>query len=430
MISRTASPVASTIKHCSHSQFSRHLSSAQPKIPIKVFDTTLRDGEQSPGCTMTFQEKLFLAEEIFKMGVNVMEAGFPIASPGDFDAVSHIATTIGKEERKNGGYMSVAGLCRAVEKDIECCWQAVQHAKAPRIHTFLATSDIHLKHKLNISREKALDKIYNMVRFAKDRCVDVEFSAEDSGRSDLDFLVDVSQAAIDAGATTINLPDTVGYSMPQTYGAMFSYMFERCTIPEGVVFSTHCHNDLGLGTANSLAGVLAGCRQIECTINGIGERAGNTAMEEIVMVLKTHEESLGFTTTIDTKRLGPVSRMVQSCTDMAVAPNKSVVGHNAFRHEAGIHQDGVLKHRESYEIMTAELVGWEYGEQLVIGKHSGAHAVGHRLKNLGYECSKDEIIAVTAKAKEICDTEKNISDEQLAKVWEMIQASQIKQANC
>jgi len=413
-------------------QISRHFSSsatkAAQKTPIKIFDTTLRDGEQSPGCTMTFEEKMMLAEKLFMLGVNVLEGGFPIASPGDFESVNTIAKTVG-QDKVNGQYMSIAGLSRAVEKDIDAAARALEPAKAPRIHTFLATSDIHLEHKLNLTRERALQKIDKAVRFAKERAHDVEFSAEDSGRSDWDFLVEVSQTAIDAGAMTINLPDTVGYAMPHVYGAMFEYVISRCNVPEGVVFSTHCHDDLGLGTANSLAGVLAGCRQVECTINGIGERAGNTALEEIVMVLRTHEEALGFCTSIDTRQIGPVSRAVASCTNMVVAPNKSVIGLNAFRHEAGIHQDGVLKHRESYEIMTAELVGWTGGEQLVIGKHSGAHAVGHRLKNLGYDVSKEDIIAVTAKVKEFCDTEKNISDEQLARVWEMLKSTQQAVAN-
>ena len=329
---------------------------------VLIFDTTLRDGEQSPGATLNVEEKLEIARQLSRLGVDICEAGFPIASPGDFEAVRRIAEEVGPltEGRKNGQPMIIAGLARAAEQDIQRAYDAVKVAPRHRIHTFLATSDIHLKHKLRIDREECIEQTIKAVSFAKSLCDDVEFSPEDAGRSDPDFLVQVLGEAIKAGATTLNIPDTVGYTTPEEFGWLIKYLIEKTPGAEDVVWSVHCHNDLGMATANTLAGVRNGARQVEVTINGIGERAGNTALEEVVMSLNTRPQVFGVETNIDTTQIARTSHMVMMYTGMAIQPNKAIVGANAFAHEAGIHQDGMLKHHLTYEIMRPETVGTEH----------------------------------------------------------------------
>ncbi|HFE66428.1 MAG TPA: 2-isopropylmalate synthase, partial [Chloroflexi bacterium] len=320
---------------------------------VYFFDTTLRDGEQSPGATLNVEEKLEIARQLSRLGVDICEAGFPIASPGDFDAVRRIAEEVGPlvEGRKSGQPMVIAGLARANREDIQRAYDAVKVAPRHRIHTFLATSDIHLKHKLRIDREECVDQVIKSVSFARSLCDDVEFSPEDAGRSDPDFLVQVLAEAIKAGATTLNIPDTVGYTTPEEYGRLIHYLIENTPGADTVVWSTHCHDDLGLATANTLAGVQAGARQVEVTINGIGERAGNTSLEEVAMAIATRPQTFNLRTNIDTTQITKVSRMVSAYTGMVVQPNKAIVGANAFAHEAGIHQDGMLKNQQTYEIM-------------------------------------------------------------------------------
>ncbi len=378
---------------------------------VLIFDTTLRDGEQSPGATLNLAEKLEIARQLARLGVDIIEAGFAIASPGDFEAVSRIAQEVGQLDNPP----VIASLARCNRKDIEAAWSAVQWAKRPRIHTFLATSDIHLQYKLRISRSECVEQVGEFVAFARSLCEDVEFSPEDAGRSDPEFLWEVLKVAVQAGATTLNIPDTVGYCTPQEYGALIAGIVEHVPgIKEGrVIVSVHCHNDLGLATANTLAGILNGARQAEVTINGIGERAGNTSLEEVVMALKTRPQFFGgLYTNIDTTQLVRTSKMVSSLTSIPVQPNKAIVGANAFAHEAGIHQDGMLKNPLTYEIMRPEDVGWS-STNLVLGKHSGRHAFADRLRQMGYELTREELDKAFERFKALCDKKKVISDADL-----------------
>ena len=379
---------------------------------VIIFDTTLRDGEQSPGATLNVEEKLEIARQLSRLGVDVCEAGFPIASPGDFDAVRRIAEEVGPltEGRKSGKPMTIAGLARANKQDIQRAYDAVKGAPSHRIHTFLATSDIHLQHKLKIDREECIDQVIEAVTFARSLCGDVEFSPEDAGRSDPDFLVQVLGEAIKAGATTLNIPDTVGYTAPEEFGRLISYLIEKTPGSDKVVWSTHCHNDLGLATANTLAGVKAGARQVEVTINGIGERAGNTSLEEVVMAVQTRPNFFDFTTNIDSTQITRTSRMVSAYTGMVVQPNKAIVGANAFAHEAGIHQDGMLKNHQTYEIMRPETVGLN-ASRLVLGKHSGRHAFRVRLEEMGYDdLNKEELNQAFQRFKRLADKKKVVTD--------------------
>lgn len=378
---------------------------------VIIFDTTLRDGEQSPGCTLNLAEKLEIARQLARLGVDVIEAGFAIASPGDFDAVSRIAQEVGTTDAGP----TITSLARCNKKDIDAAWGAVQWSKKPRIHTFLATSDIHLQYKLKISRNDCIEQVGEYVSYARSLCGDVEFSPEDAGRSDPEFLYQVLNVAVQAGATTLNIPDTVGYVTPTEYYDLIAGILKN--VPgireKGVIISTHCHNDLGLATANTLAGVRAGARQVEVTINGIGERAGNTALEEVVMALNTRKQFYDpIHTSIDATQLVRTSKMVSSMTSMAVQPNKAVVGANAFAHEAGIHQDGMLKNPLTYEIMRPESVGWN-NTNLVLGKHSGRAALGDRLRQLGYDLNRQELDKVFDKFKILCDKKKVVSDPDL-----------------
>lgn len=379
---------------------------------VIVFDTTLRDGEQSPGATLNVDEKLEIARQLSRLGVDICEAGFPIASPGDFDAVRRIAEEVGPlmDGRKSGQPMVIAGLARANKQDIQRAYDAVKVAPRHRIHTFLATSDIHLQHKLKIDRETCIEQTIEAVTFARSLCDDVEFSPEDAGRSDPDFLVQVLTEAIKAGATTLNIPDTVGYVTPEEYGRLITYLIAKTPGADKVVWSTHCHNDLGLATANTLAGVKAGARQVEVTINGIGERAGNTSLEEVAMAISTRPNFFNFTTNIDTTHITRTSRMVSAYTGMVVQPNKAIVGANAFAHEAGIHQDGMLKNQLTYEIMRPETVGL-HASTLVLGKHSGRHAFRVRLEDLGYDdLDKEELDQAFQRFKRLSDKKKVVTD--------------------
>jgi 2-isopropylmalate synthase len=379
---------------------------------VIVFDTTLRDGEQSPGATLNVDEKLEIARQLSRLGVDICEAGFPIASPGDFDAVRRIAEEVGPlmDGRKSGQPMVIAGLARANKQDIQRAYDAVKVAPRHRIHTFLATSDIHLQHKLKIDRETCIEQTIEAVTFARSLCDDVEFSPEDAGRSDPDFLVQVLTEAIKAGATTLNIPDTVGYVTPEEYGRLITYLIAKTPGADKVVWSTHCHNDLGLATANTLAGVKAGARQVEVTINGIGERAGNTSLEEVAMAISTRPNFFNFTTNIDTTHITRTSRMVSAYTGMVVQPNKAIVGANAFAHEAGIHQDGMLKNQLTYEIMRPETVGL-HASTLVLGKHSGRHAFRVRLEDLGYDdLDKEELDQAFKRFKRLADKKKVVTD--------------------
>ncbi len=371
---------------------------------VIIFDTTLRDGEQSPGASMNTAEKLRLAKQLEKLGVDVIEAGFPAASEGDFEAVTAIAKALKK--------VQVTGLARASHRDIDRAWEAVKHAAHPRIHTFIATSDIHLKYKLKMSREEVVAAAVEAVRHAKSYTDNVEFSAEDGSRSDRDFLCQVYEAAIAAGATTINLPDTVGYAVPDEFADMVRYIRENTPNIDQAVFSVHCHNDLGLATANTLAAIRAGARQAEVTINGIGERAGNTSLEEIVMALHTRQNHMQLDCGIKTEHIYASSRLVSMITGIMVQPNKAIVGANAFAHEAGIHQDGILKNPMTYEIMRPETIGLSHNK-LVLGKHSGRHALHDHLKELGYELSEEELNIVFKQFKELADKKKHIVDEDL-----------------
>jgi 2-isopropylmalate synthase len=370
---------------------------------IQVFDTTLRDGEQAPGFSMTATEKLRLAQQLDRLGVDIIEAGFPISSEGDFEAVRSIAGAVRRP--------IVAGLARAIPADIDRAWAALSHAARPRIHVFLATSDIHLEHKLRISRQQCLEQVASAVAHAKAYCDDVEFSAEDATRSDLGFLCEIAEAAVTAGATTLNLPDTVGYALPADIERMFTTVARR--IGDRAVLSAHCHDDLGLAVANSLAAVQAGARQVECTINGIGERAGNASLEEIVMALQVRADALPHCTGIHTEALVPTSNTLSSIVGVSVPPNKAIVGANAFAHEAGIHQDGMLKHETTYEIMRPESVGAP-GTRLVLGKHSGMRGLDARCRALGHRLRQPELERLYHRVTALADRTKAVDDEALA----------------
>jgi 2-isopropylmalate synthase len=384
-----------------------------PKPKLVIFDTTLRDGEQSPGATLNIEEKLEIARQLSRLGVDICEAGFPIASPGDFEAVRRIAAEVGPltEGRKDGQPMVIAGLARANQVDIDRAYEAVKVAPRHRIHTFLATSDIHLKHKLKIDREECVDQVIKAVSYARSLCSDVEFSPEDAGRSDPEFLTVVLGQAIRAGATTINIPDTVGYTTPEEFGWLIKYLIDHTPGSDKVIWSTHCHNDLGLATANTLAGVQNGARQVEVTINGIGERAGNTSLEEVIMAVHTRPQNFSVEVShLDTTQIIRTSRMVSAFTGMPVQPNKAIVGANAFAHEAGIHQDGMLKHHTTYEIMRPETVGLS-ASALVLGKHSGRHAFRTRLKDMGYDdLDEEELNQAFNRFKRIADKKKLVTD--------------------
>ncbi|MDX1573515.1 MAG: 2-isopropylmalate synthase [Methylophaga sp.] len=370
-----------------------------------IFDTTLRDGEQSPGASMTRDEKVRIAKSLERMRVDIIEAGFPIASIGDFEAVQAVANTI-KDSR-------VCGLARALDADIDRAGEALKGANASRIHTFIATSPIHMKMKLRMEPDQVVENAVKAVRRARQYTDDVEFSPEDAGRSDLDFLCRVLEAVIDAGARTLNIPDTVGYNMPYQFGELIKNLRERIPNADKAVFSVHCHNDLGLAVANSLSAVMNGARQVECTINGLGERAGNAALEEVVMAVRTRQDFFPCDSRIDTTQILAASRLVSGVTGFVVQPNKAIVGANAFAHESGIHQDGVLKNRETYEIMRAEDVGWNTN-RMVLGKHSGRNAFRARLKELGIELdSETEVNAAFTRFKELADKKHEVFDEDL-----------------
>jgi 2-isopropylmalate synthase len=375
-----------------------------PNNHIVFFDTTLRDGEQSPGCTMHHAEKLRMAHKIADLGVDILEAGFPIASHGDLESVLAIAREVRGPK--------IAALARCKREDIEAAARAIEPAQKSRIHTFLSTSDLHLAAKLRITREQAIDQIAEMVAFARTFCEDVEFSPEDATRTDPDFLVKVCEVAIQAGATTLNLPDTVGYCLPQDYAAMFRMVLDRVSGAKDIVLSAHCHDDLGLAVANTIASIEAGVRQVECSINGIGERAGNAALEEIAAILMVRKDKLPYTDTIVMTELFSTSQMLSGCISFGAAPNKAIVGANAFAHASGIHQHGVLANPLTYEILTPASVGYK-GQNIVLGKHSGRRALEHRLNELGHNLSKDELNAVYNRFTELADRKKSIYDQDI-----------------
>ena len=371
---------------------------------VQIFDTTLRDGEQSPGFSMNREEKLQLARQIEQLGVDVIEAGFPIASPGDLDATRAVAAEI--------KHCRVAALARAKQDDVEAALRGLEPAAKPRLHVFLATSDLHLKHKLRTTREQALEQIASMIRFGRQNCEEVEFSAEDASRSDMGYLCQVVLAAVESGATIINLPDTVGYSTPDDYGTMFRKVRAQLGAHPKVVLSAHCHDDLGMALSNSLAAIDAGVRQIECTINGIGERAGNASLEELAVALHVRRDRFKVSTNLKLEMLYPTSRMLTKITNVSVPPNKAVVGANAFAHEAGIHQDGILKNPLTYEIILPEKVGVP-SRRLVLGKHSGRNALRARLAELGYETTPAELAECYRMATELADSAKQVTDRDL-----------------
>ncbi|MBR0308068.1 MAG: 2-isopropylmalate synthase [Mogibacterium sp.] len=371
---------------------------------VKIFDTTLRDGEQSPGCSMNLREKIEVAKCLEKMHVDIIEAGFAIASPGDFESVKTIAETIRE--------CTIASLARSTVKDIDTAWDAVKNAADPRIHVFIATSPLHMEYKLRMSPEQVLEQAGAMVAHAKKYCSNIEFSAEDATRSDPEFLKLVVAKAIESGATTVNIPDTVGYTTPDEMRQLIADIKGNVRGAEDVIFSVHCHNDLGMATANALAGVLGGARQVECTINGLGERAGNTSLEEIVMAIRTRQDMTGLTTGIDTTQIHRASQTVYNIIGQTAPLNKPIVGKNAFAHESGIHQHGVLANKKTYEIMTPESVGIHVNN-LVLGKQSGRHAVGQRLEELGFVLSKEELDRCFDEFKVVCDKKKNITDADL-----------------
>ena len=371
---------------------------------VKIFDTTLRDGEQSPGASMTIEEKIKVARQLEKLKVDIIEAGFAAASPGDFEAINNIAKEVSES--------TICSLARAVEKDIKAAAEAIAPAKLKRIHTFIATSPIHMEYKLRMSPDEVIKRAVEAVKYARSFVDDVEFSCEDAGRSEMSFLKEIIAAVIEAGAKTINIPDTVGYRFPTEMGAMIKELTEY--FPKDIIFSVHCHNDLGLATANSLYSVLNGARQVECTINGLGERAGNAALEEIVMAIKVRRDLFeGIDTRINTKEIYPTSRLIASVTGIEPQPNKAIVGKNAFAHESGIHQDGVLKHKQTYEIMSAESIGLDVKDTIVLGKHSGRHAFSKKLEALGFNLSKDELDEAFLKFKKLADKKKEIYDEDI-----------------
>ncbi len=374
------------------------------QVRVTVFDTTLRDGEQSPGCSMNHQEKLRLAHQLDRLGVDVIEAGFPIASDGDFAAVKAIATVIRRP--------IIAGLCRACRPDIERAWEALKYAAHPRIHIVLATSDIHLQHKLRISREECLAHAREAVAFAKSLCDDVEFSPEDATRTDPEFLCQVLDTVIEAGATTLNIPDTVGYTIPSEFGELIATVRTRVKGIENVTISAHCHNDLGMAVANTMAAIAAGARQVECTLNGIGERAGNASLEEIVMAMRVRHDCYPYETGIASEHLFPASQLLSEITGVPVQPNKAIIGRNAFAHEAGIHQDGMLKNPLTYEIMTPQSVGVP-DSKLVLGKHSGRHALAIRCEQLGYQLDRRALDDIYRRFVRLADKIKKVEDHHL-----------------
>ena len=395
---------------------------------VRIFDTTLRDGEQSPGATLTSSEKLEIAQNLAKLGVDIIEAGFPIASPDDFNAVKQIADIVGNDVFEDGYVPVICGLSRANEKDIQCAWDAVKGAQRPRVHTFIATSPIHMETKLMKTPDEVVEIAVNAVKFTKSLgCDDIEFSPEDAGRSDPEFLYRILSEVIKAGATTLNIPDTTGWNMPWEFGTLIEQLRANVEGADSVIFSTHCQNDLGLATANSLSGAKHGARQLECTINGIGERAGNASLEEIVMALalkgETHFSGGPGTgklyTAVNPVHITPTSKMVSEYTGMACQPHKAIVGVNAFQHESGIHQDGMIKNKSTYEIMTPESIGLMRGEQqsgagIVLGKHSGRNAVGTRLKELGYDLDLEKLNAVFKRFKQVAERKKGgLEDEDL-----------------
>jgi 2-isopropylmalate synthase len=371
---------------------------------VIIFDTTLRDGEQSPGASMNLEEKLQIAELLEEMGVDVIEAGFPIASNGDFQAVNEIAKVVRDS--------TVCGLARSARGDIERAGEALKPAERKRIHTFISTSPLHMKYKLQMEPDEVHAAVTDSVSFARNFTDDVEWSPEDGSRTEHDFLCRTVEAAIEAGATTINIPDTVGYAVPEEFGSLIAMLLERVPNADKAIFSTHCHNDLGLAVANSLAGVANGARQVECTINGLGERAGNAALEEIVMALRTRHDMLPFTTGINSEFITRASRLISTITGFVVQPNKAIVGANAFAHESGIHQDGMLKHAQTYEIMTPESVGLRQSK-LVMGKHSGRHAFRVKLKELGYELGDNAVNEAFRRFKDLADKKKDVYDEDI-----------------
>jgi 2-isopropylmalate synthase len=374
------------------------------KPVIRIFDTTLRDGEQSPGCSMGIHAKLRMARQLARLGVDIIEAGFPIASEDDFNAVRLISAEVREP--------IIAGLARAAEPDIRRAWAALEQAQRPRIHVFLASSDLHLQCKLRITRDQALDQVHQSVAYAKSLCDDVEFSPEDASRSDVDFLCRFVQAAVDAGASTVNIPDTVGYTIPEEYANLITTLRQRVHGISKVTISVHCHNDLGLAVANTLAAIQAGARQVECTINGIGERAGNASLEEIVMALAVRQAQLPYVTSIDTKEIYPTSCLLAETIGIEPQPNKAIVGRNAFAHEAGIHQHGVIANPLTYEIMTPESVGVP-GNSLVLGKHSGRHALGKRLAELGFAASGSDLDSMYSRFMKLAESKKRIYDQDL-----------------
>jgi 2-isopropylmalate synthase len=367
---------------------------------VFIFDTTLRDGEQSPGISLNVQEKLEIAHQLARLGVDVIEAGFPITSPGDFEAVEAIAKQV------EGPV--ICGLARTASADIDAAWNAIKHSDRPRIHTFISTSDIHIEHQLQTTREDVKGQARAAVAHARDYCDDVEFSPMDATRADIEFTAEVCKIAVEEGATTINIPDTVGYTMPHEYAELFAALYRLVPELKNVVLSVHCHDDLGLAVANSFAGLTAGARQVECAVNGIGERAGNAALEEIVMLLRTRRASVELDTNLNTRELARTSRLVSRLTGYAVQPNKAIVGRNAFAHESGIHQDGVLKERTTYEIMDARTVGLETNS-IVLGKHSGRHALRQALEDLGYKVSGQALNTAFKRFKEIADRKKHVT---------------------
>jgi 2-isopropylmalate synthase len=372
---------------------------------VLIFDTTLRDGEQSPGCSMNIEEKLVIARQLEKLGVDVIEAGFPIASDGDFEAVRSVA----REVRRP----IICALARTSNDDVDRAWEALRDAAHPRIHVFIATSEIHMRDKLRMSKERVLEEVVRAVARARGYCEDVEFSCEDATRSDWEFLVEVCKRAVEAGARTLNIPDTVGYTTPFEYAELIGHLRKNVPGVEGVRFSVHCHDDLGLAVANSLAAIRGGARQVECTVNGIGERAGNTAMEEVVMALRTRGEYFGgCDTAIVGKEIYPSSRLLSSVIGVAVPPNKAIVGDNAFAHEAGIHQHGVLSNKLTYEIMTPESVG-RASTELVLGKHSGRHAFGERLRELGFDPERIDFNQAFKRFKDLADAKKTVYNEDI-----------------
>ena len=374
---------------------------------VRIFDTTLRDGEQSPGFSMNTDEKIRMARQLEALGVDVIEAGFPIASRGDLDAVRQVA----REVRT----VPIAALARAKKEDVNAAVEALEPAASPRLHVFLATSDLHLRVKLNMTRAQALEAIESMIRLGRKHVAEVEFSAEDAGRTDIGFLCQVCRVAVDAGATVLNLPDTVGHAVPDEYGAMFEQVRAHLDDPKGITLSAHCHDDLGLAVANSLAAVRAGVRQIECTVNGIGERAGNAALEEVVVALAVRKESFGVTTNIRLEELFKSSRLLSEITGAAVAPNKAVVGANAFAHEAGIHQDGIIKNPLTYEIISPEAVGVP-ARSFVLGKHSGRNALRVSLRNLGYEPTEEELAECYRRVNTLADQAKQVRPRDLVAI--------------